>query len=200
MEGEAYGNPGVRLPGKSSFSVPTPNSTKTNLPAGPNTIYVTSDLHATDGQPNRADLGVTYSGKPTVYFPNRNQYGMRYSRHIPAGGSANLSFALESGFSMSSVTAWAKSAQKTLTDHLVITSAHGGKPATVKGSITNPVNGLPAKVTVSSGCEAHHRARCPPVGTWKASLHLSAGTHTITVKATDPSGRKLKASVTVHVA
>jgi hypothetical protein len=197
LSGAGFGDPAVRLPGKSSFSVPTPNTTKTNLPAGPNTIYMTSDIHATDNQPDRADLGLTYSAKPTVYFPLKNEFALRYTRHIPAGGSANLSFALESGFSMSSVTAWAKSAQKALIPHLVITSAHG-KPTTVKGSVTNPVNGLPTKVTVSSGA-THATATVSATGTWKASLHLATGVHKITVKGTDPSGRKLTASVTVHV-
>jgi hypothetical protein len=196
MPGAASGNAGVRLPGKTSFSVPNPNTTNT-VPNGPRTIFLASDIHATDNQPDRADLGLTYSGKPSIYFANRNEFGLRYSRHIPAGGSANLSFALESGFGMSTVSAWATKAQKALTDHLVISSAHGS-PTTIKGSITNPVNGLPATVTVRSGSK-HATGKVSLSGAWTATLHLSAGNHTITATTTDPSGRTLTASTTVHV-
>jgi hypothetical protein len=196
LPGESQGEVGVRLPGKTSFTVPTPNTTKT-VPNGPRTIFMASDIHATDNQPDRADLGLTYSGKPSVFFPNKGEFAMRYTRHIPAGGSANLSFALESGFGMATVSPWATKAQKALTDHLVIASAHGS-PTTIKGSITNPVNGYPATVTVRSGSK-HATAKVSLSGTWTATLHLSAGNHSITAKTTDPSGRILTASTTVHV-
>ena len=68
---------------------------------------------------------------------------------------------------------------------------------TVKGKITNAVNGLPAKVTVASGSHS----KTVPVhldGTFSAGLSLGAGKHAITAKATDPAGAKLSGSVTIH--
>jgi Glucodextranase, domain B len=202
LPGADYGEAGVRLPGASSFVVPTPNTTKTNLPAGPNTMFLTSDLHATDGEPNRADLGVTYSGRPTVFFASKNTFGLRYSRHISKNGSAGFGFALETGYGMSTVSPLATAAQQTLTDQLVITApnpgAHVGSPTTVKGTITNPVNGLPATVSVASGSK-HTTATVSATGKWDATLSLTAGKHKITAKTTDPSGRKLRSHVHVHV-
>jgi hypothetical protein len=200
--GQANGEPGVMLPGQSSFSVPSPNTTKNNLPLGAHTIFTTSDIHAVDGSPDRSDGGLTYSGKPQLYFGSANTYALRYTRNIPKDGAAAFGFAVESGFSVSSVKKLAAAQQKALTDHLVITSPHGGAVIStaltkVKGKITNAVNGLPTKATVSSGT----RSKTVSVhldGTFVASLSLGAGRHTITARATDPAGNKLSDSVRIR--
>lgn len=201
LSGANSGEAGMRLPGASSFTVPTPNTTKTNLPVGPHTILTTSDLHATDGDPNRADGGLTYSGKPTLYVATTSTFGLRYSRAVPKNGAAGFGFAIETGFTVNAVNALANGAQRALTPHLAITAPHNGATVssattTVKGKVTNAVNGLPTTVTVASGT----KSKTVPVkadGTFSAGLALAAGKHTITVKGTDPAGGKLSATTKI---
>lgn len=200
--GQSNGEAGIMLPGQSSFTVPTPNTTRNNLPGGAHTIFTTSDIHASDGSPDRSDGGITYSGKPQLYFATPNTYAFRYTRSIPKNGAAAFAFAVESGFNVPSVKALAAATQKALTDHLVITSPHRnakvGTPTKVKGKVTNPVNGLPATVTVSSGSK-HKTVPVKPDGTFSTSLTLAPGKHTIMAKAVDPGGAQLSGSVKVRV-
>jgi Glucodextranase, domain B len=199
---QSYGDAGVMLPGHSSFSIPSPDSTVTSLPAGPNTFYLASDVHAADNAPNRADTGYTYSGKPTLFFATGGEFALRYSRHIPAHGSAALGFGFESAFSIGTAKSLAKSEQKAFTEHLTITKpksgAKVGKSVTVSGEITNPVNGLPTSVTVKSG-SVDETATVSSTGKWSVKLTLKKGKHAIRATATDPSGHKLAAKVTAKV-
>jgi hypothetical protein len=197
---QSWGDAGVMLPGHSAFSVPSPNSTVTSLPVGPNTIYVTSDVHAADNAPNRTDSGYTYSGKPTVFFATGGEFALRYSRHIPAHGSAEISLGLSTGFSLTTVKSLAKSEQKALTEHLTITKpkpgAHVGTKVTVSGEVANPVNGLPTSVTVTSGSHSA-TATVSTSGKWSVKLKVASDGATIRAKATDPSGHKLSTKVKV---
>jgi Glucodextranase, domain B len=202
LRGEDWGDAGVMLPGHSAFSVPSPDSTVTSLPAGPNTFYLTSDLHAADNAPNRTDTGYTYSGKPTLFFQAGGEFALRYSRHLPAHGSAEVSLGVESTFSIATVKSLAKSEQKALTEHLTIlkpkSKAKVGTKVTVSGEITNPVNGLPTSVTVKSG-SVHETATVSSSGKWSVKLKLKKGKAKITATATDPSGHKLAAKVKADV-
>jgi Glucodextranase, domain B len=195
-----WGDAGVMLPGHSSFSAPSPDTTVTNLPAGPNTFYVTSDLHAADNAPNRTDTGYSYSGKPTLFLATDGEFGLRYSRHIPAHGSAEVSFGLDSGFSLATVKSLATSERKALTEHLTIlkpkSGAKVGTKVTVSGEITNAVNGLPTSVAVTSG-SAGETATVSSSGKWSVKLKLKRGKGTIRATATDPSGHKLSTKVKV---
>jgi Glucodextranase, domain B len=205
LPGEDSSQPGVMLPGQASFAVPTPGTTNTSLPAGPHTVFVTSDIHGADGSTDRQDDAVTYSGKPTVYFGTASgdtAFELRYTRHLAKHGVADLSFGVESGLSVASVKSLATTEQKALTEHLTITTpksaAKVGTKVAVSGKITNPVNGLPTTVTVKSG-SVHKTATVSSSGKWSVKLTLKKGKHTITATATDPSGKGLKAKVTAKV-
>jgi hypothetical protein len=202
LPAQAFGHIGVRLPGKSTFFEPKPNTTKSHLRAGAHTIVIANDLHAAERSLNRVDTGLTYSAKPIVYFASRHTFGLQYSRQIPAGGFAGFAFRLEVANSLTAMTPLAQAAQRALTDHLVISAPHHGatvtSPVTVKGSITKAVNGLPTTVRVHSAAR-HKTATVSASGRWTAKLTLAAGTHRITVKTTDPGGVKLSTSVVVKV-
>jgi len=198
------GEPGIMLPGHSSFSVPTPNTTVSNLPVGAHTIFTTSDIHATDGAPDRTDNGLTYSGKPIVYFKDADVFGLRYNRTVPAHGSTGMAFAEESGFSMTTVRSLANAAQKALTPHLTITSPKNNSSTsdntpTIKGKVTNAVNGLPSKVTVTIGTRSK-TVSVAANGTFAVTwVNLANGKHTAVARTTDPSGIRLSARSTFKV-
>jgi hypothetical protein len=189
----------VKLPGGSLRVQPTGSTS--HLPAGAHTILITSDINAVDDAPDVNDVALTYSGKPDVIFGASTYYGLNYKRTIAKNGFSAFSFGIASGYSMADVAGWSKPLVKALTEHLLIHAprhgAHVKKSATITGTITNPVNGYPTSVTITGGRHAKHAA-VSLSGTWKATVKLKPGRHTIEVKATDPSGTKLHASVRVH--
>jgi hypothetical protein len=202
LPAQTFGHAGVRLPGKSVFFEPKPNTTRSHLPQGARTIFIANDLHAVDGSVNRVDTALTYSGRPTIYFASRHTYGLQYSRRIPATGFAGFAFQLAVGNSLKTVTPLARASQHALTDRLLISTPHHGakltSPVTVKGSITKAENGLPATVRIHAG-SAHVIASVSSAGKWSTTLTLAAGRHRITVKTTDPGGVTLTWSVRVKV-
>src|SRR5581483_7261871 len=83
---QSSGEPGYELPGQSHFTtVSTPGSLG-KLKAGVQTLGLTSDVHAADGREDRTDAGLTYSAAPTMVFSSLSEFGLGYSRSVPAGG------------------------------------------------------------------------------------------------------------------
>jgi hypothetical protein len=197
------GNVGYKFPGTSSFKTPSAGTTVNNLPIGAHTILITSDVHATDGSPDRSDYGLTYSGKPQLFFGSQNVFGMRYTRTVPKNGAAAFGFAEEDGFTLSSVITLANAAQKAATPHMALTAptlTTSDNTPTIKGKVTNATNGLPAKVTITIGTKSKTVNVNQSTGTFAVTwTFLANGKHTATAKATDPSGFKLAASRTFKV-
>jgi Glucodextranase, domain B len=191
---------GIRRPGQSTFSTPADGTTVNAMPTGAHTVFATNDLHGTDGTPNHVVWGLTYSAKPQFFyagddFANDGVYvfAYRYTLTVPAGGSVKRAFAASTAFSSATASAVSTTAQKAFTTHLSITAPRSGTSTadntpTIRGRITNAVNGLPSKVTVTIGT----RSRSVSVSsngsfsvTW---VHLANGKHTVVAKCTDPSG------------
>jgi hypothetical protein len=195
------GNPGIRLPGQSSFTLPNPGASNTHLPVGPHTMYLTSDSHGLDGTPDRALNGLTYSGRPAFFMGAARSFALRYTRSIPKNGVAAMTFGLEAGFSMSTVTSLATAEQKAVTPRLAMTAPRkttADNTPTVRGRITNATNGLPAKVRVTIGTKSK-RVAVGLDGRFHATFTLANGKHTAKVKATDPSAFLLTARRTFTV-
>jgi hypothetical protein len=196
------GTPGVELPGQTSFAAPTVGATISSLPQGAHTIDLASDINGDDGDSQRTDAGVTYSSRPTLTFGNNTDFGLQYNRTVPKTGYTGFGFAIESGFTVGTVNGLAASAQHALSAQLAITSPlqkvtlHKHKKTTVKGKITNAVNGLPATVKIASGSK-HATATVSASGSWSTKLKLAHGKRKVTATATDPGGVAL--SSTVHL-
>jgi hypothetical protein len=197
----AQGQVGVMLPGQTAFKAPPANTTRL-LPRGPRTIFVTTDLHAVDGAPDRTDGGFTYSGRPQVHFNDGDRMALRYTRTIPANGRAAMSFGREVGFSMKVVTSLANAMQKALTPHLSLTAPTvrtTDATPTIRGRVTNATNGLPTRVTITVGTLSKPVA-VRPNGSFAVTWpRLANGKHVVRAKATDPSGIVLRASRTFTI-
>jgi hypothetical protein len=193
--------PGVRLPGHAWRPVPT-NLLVTKLPVGPHTIFLTTDLNATDGDPGRADLGFTYSGRPSVLFDDNHQMAFRYSRTVRATAPSRMTFAMETAASMSPLSSLAAAQQHAFAPHVTLSGPHettADNTPVVRGKVTNATNGLPAKVRVTIGSRSKTVAVGPAGGfavTWPS---LANGKHTVRVRATDPSGLVLRTARTFKV-
>ncbi|HET6816282.1 MAG TPA: hypothetical protein VFH66_03540 [Mycobacteriales bacterium] len=200
IAGGTSGNPGIRFPGQTSFHVLTPGTTVTSLPVGPHTVFMSSDIYGTDGEPNHADTGLTYSGKPKLFEASTQAFGLQYSRAIPKNGFAGFAFGLENGFSMQTITPWAAAMQTALTPHLALTAPAlktSDNTPTIKGKVTNATNGFPAKVTITIGTKSRTVAVNQSTGVFAVTwTTLANGKHTAKAKATDPSGLVLRASRT----
>jgi hypothetical protein len=198
---QTSGQVGVRLPGDSGFHAPVAGQTKT-LPAGAGTIYTTTDVHAVDGQGERVTGGLTYSGNPQVYFNDADAMALRYTRTVPKGGLARMTFAREVGFSMQAVSALAAAMQKSFAPHLRMTSPKSGATVhnsfTVKGKVTNATNGYPGAVTVTVG-GGSKTVKVGSTGSWSATFSRSDGTYRATATSKDPGGVKLADSVKFKV-
>jgi hypothetical protein len=200
LSDQTNGEVGFMLPGQTSFHRETPDTTFSGLPRGPHTIFMTTDMHATDGASDRFDRGLTYSGKPVLYFATPTVYGLRYSRTVAANRSVGFAFGLESAFTMSTVKSLASAEQKALTPHLTLTAPAlktTDNTPTIKGKVTNATNGLPAKVTITIGTKSKTVSVNPSTGAFQVTwTKLANGKHTAKAKATDPSGLVLTASRT----
>jgi hypothetical protein len=200
LSDQTNGEVGFMLPGQTSFHRQTPDTTLAGLPRGPHTIFMTTDMHAVDGASDRFDRGLTYSGKPVLYFATPTVYGLRYSRTVAANRSVGFAFGLESAFTMSTVKSLASAEQKALTPHLALTapaSKTSDNTPTIKGKVTNATNGLPAKVTITIGTKSKTVNVSPSTGAFQVTwTSLANGKHTAKAKATDPSGLVLTASRT----
>jgi hypothetical protein len=196
------GAAGVMLPGESKLHVAPTNKTVNNLPMGPRAIFTTSDIHARDNTFTRSDGALVYGGKPQLYFGPAGLFALRYTRHIARGGTATLSFGATTAFTVSRVKTLAAAVQKSLTPHLSLTApapTTSDNTPTIKGKVTNPVNGLPAKVTITIGGTSR-TINVSPAGTFAVTWPaLANGSRTATAKATDPAGRVLTASRTFTV-
>jgi hypothetical protein len=200
IQQQPNGTPGLMLPGQTSFKKPTAGTTINSLPQGPHTIFATSDMFATDGSPDRTDGGLTYSGKPQLFFASSEIYALRYTRTVRAVGGATLSFADEGAFTVSGVKSLAAAEQKALTPHLALTAparTTTDNTPTIKGRVTNATNGFPAKVTITIGTKSKTVNVNQSTGAFQVTwTSLANGKHTAKAKATDPSGLVLSASRT----
>ena len=200
IAGGTSGNPGIRLPGQTSFHVLTAGTTVTSLPVGPHTLFLSSDIHGTDGEPNHSDTGLTYSGKPTLFEASTQSFGLQYTRAIPKNGFAGFAFGLENGFSMKTITPWAAALQKALTPHLALTApakTTSDNTPTIKGKVANATNGFPGTVKITVGAKSKTVTVNKSTGAFAVTwTNLANGKHTAKAKATDPSGLVLTASRT----
>lgn len=196
------GDAGAMLPGWSGFRVPTAGTSAT-VPVRPHTIYTTTDFRAADGDPNRTDTAVTYSGHPNVYFAHSYDYALKYARKIPKNGFGAITFAFETASSMSTIRSWAAAEQKALTPHVVLTrpaATTSDNTPTIRGKVTNPTNGLPSKVTITIGTRSKTVNVNQSTGTFAVAwTFVTNGKHTARARATDPSGIALTAARTFKV-
>jgi hypothetical protein len=197
--GEASGAPAFLLPGHASWSHPAEGTT-TKLAAGVRTMLTTNDRDGADGDISHVVEGTTYTAPPTVFFGADGstlfQFGLRYVRRAYPGRPAVFTFAFETTFAKSATDTLAQSQAKALRPHLTVRSPKRGASTrdhtpTIKGTLANAVNGLPARVTITIG-DRSRTARLSSTGafslTWTA---LSKGRHTLKIAATDPGGLRV---------
>ncbi|MDQ1695271.1 MAG: hypothetical protein QOJ03_624, partial [Frankiaceae bacterium] len=190
-----FGDSGIRLPGQSSFHAAPTDVFRTGFARRPMTVLTTDDMFTADGGLDRKVAGLTWSGSPNIYFPGFRAFGLRYTRTIPAGGTASFTFVQEVGWDLATVRALAGPAQQALTPHLVISRPRSGhvtsdNTPTVKGRITNATNGYPRKVTVTVGPKSK-TVKVSTTGRFKVTFTLANGKHTVSAKAHDPAGTTL---------
>ena len=192
--------------------VPTPadGTTITTLPTGAHTLLVTNDIHGTDGTANYIVWGSTYSAKPAQLLYAGNDFyndgvyvfAFRYQLTVPAGGSVQRAFAESVAFGSSTASSLSASAEKAFTPHLLLTSPASktsDHTPTIKGRLTNAVNGYATTVKLTIGTKSK-TVKVSPSGTFSTSwTTLAKGKHTVKAVATDPSGRVLRASRTFTI-
>jgi hypothetical protein len=198
-----FGDSGIRLPGQSSFHAAPTNVFRAGFARRPMTVLTTDDRFTADGGLDRKVAGLTWSGAPTIYFPGFRSFGLRYTRTIPAGGSARFTFVQEVGWDLATVQALAGPAQRALTSHLVISRPRSGhvtsdNTPTVKGRITNATNGYPKKLTVTIGTKSK-TVNVSATGRFRATFTLANGKHTVRAQAHDPAGTLLVDSARFRV-
>jgi hypothetical protein len=194
------GSPGVMLPGQSSYA-PAPADATVHLSSGVHSIGITTESFGSDGDADRADIALTYTAAPTLYFASANAFALRYTHTVKAGTPWRLGWAISDGFDTKTVKGLAAKAASQLIHGLHITSPKNksttkSKAETVKGTVSDSANGLPATVTVTGGRKTVH-ATVKSTGAWSVTVPLKKGKHALTASATDPNGASMSARVIV---
>src|SRR4051794_24687468 len=201
----ATGRPGYRYPGHgSAFVTSTTDQVVTGLGTKTGTLFVRSDIHALEGDPQADTLALSWSRAPSkVQFSHTDAtaFALPYSLTVPAGGRASLGFAV----SGASTTSGAASVAKLATQEMVLApTIRSPKPravihghlTTVKGSVFLGANGMPTSVKVNG-----HAAKVTKVSATRAnyvvSFNESFARHKLTVVARDIAGNTKASSVRV---
>jgi hypothetical protein len=188
---------GYEFPGQSTFTPYGQGDTVPGPSGAPGSILVRTNLAAADGDPSEAVGAITFSAPPAGFaFASNNELEEHQVLQVPAAGTASLSYAYSTGFSIADVTGPALAAQDRYdSPALAITSPANGATVTV------PTVAFTGTATAGSGFKSisvgGQSAPVSPSRAWSANVPLRPGLNTITALAADGAGATVQAQVTV---
>jgi Glucodextranase, domain B/PASTA domain len=204
---------GYNFPGERTFSSHLAGDQVAAPPAGPGSIFVHTDMSASDGNPAAAFGAITYSTAPSGFhfapappaatdpLPPSNEFEEHVVASVPAGGSASLSYVYSVGYSLADVKSLAMAAQDSFQAPAVAITSPGGST-----TVSTPTVTLAGTAAAGSGIasllledQGNPVGSVPvaPDGAWSTQVPLSPGSNTITALATDGAGTTVQAQVTV---
>ena len=201
----ASGEPGFRLPGRTGFRLPAPDTTVTKLGRGAASILSRDDRFSTEGDPAAATRALTWSRTPdSVRFgAGATSFDLSYRLVVPAGGSTHLGFAdADSALTRVARALATQSEAEMMTAPRITSPADGatvpGRSTSVKGVVRAGANGLPTSVAVNGHAAALKPNKAGSRATFAVTFSESLGRHTLTAVARDAGGNVRTSSISVR--
>ena len=199
---------GYEFPGQSTFDSYVDGDQLPGPSAAPGSIFVHTDVHASDGNPGQAFGAITFSTAPSGFrfaplpptpgttTPSSNEIEEHNVVSVPANGSASLTYVYSVGYSLADVSGQALTSQGQFQPPAVRITSPGNGAATSTPTVT-VAGTATAGAGIKSLVVAGQAVSVAPDGTWSAQAALSPGSNTIAALVTDEAGATAHAQVTV---
>lgn len=188
---------GYEFPGQSTFSAYGQGASLPGPGAGPGSIFVRSNVAASDGDPSEAAGAITFATPPSGFtFAGNNEFEEHRVLQVPAAGTTSVTYIYSTGGTVAQAKSLALDAQ----DHVQPLAVSVTSPAS--GAITS-IPSVTVTGTASSGSGISSvvvAGMSVPVGAgggWSAIVPLAPGPNTINVLATDTAGATAQGQLTV---